>query len=320
MPINPAFFQRAQNLFPAPDLSTQPPIPQYQSEEDVTAPLPTPPINVNQRMQDLYHPQNSAANNLSATLSAQPQRTAFAPSGLSRVLATIAGAGARNPGEAFNTSRGIVNRPYDEATNDWENKVKPAEFLSSKEDARNKESFNIADKTIDNELAVRKESDIFKTKVADLERKITDSENKGREAEKRFNENQQNHQALIEVKNAQLEIEKHKAELTDLQHKNTLAETVRKHTADIEAEKEKSKNYQGRTELWGQYNKDRLAGKDVSTYIFDKDGQVTSKKVVSTTPAGDRVNVTDENGKTGTLPKSQVDDWLKLNNKRKVVK
>lgn len=275
---------------------------------DVTAPPQQPNLSVQDRMNQLYHPRDEANRMLTTTLGQMPQRSDYKPSGVQRVLASIAGAGSSSPAEAFTTSRGIVSRPYDEALGDWQNKVKPQEFLAQTENNKNKEQFNIADKTIDNELNQRKEHDIFTTKVADLERKIKDGEDKAKQWERKFNEDQSNHQALINLKETQLEIERRKSELLDLQHKATLAEITRKHTADIEAEKTKSKDYEARTDLWKEYNKDRLAGKDVSTYVFDKDGQLQGKKTISTEQ---RVRVIDKNGNPGTVPASQLADALK---------
>lgn len=104
-------------------------------------------------MSDLYKPSNVANGALTSHLNAMPNRDDFHASIGRKVLAGIAGLGAGvgpagisggspigfrgNSEAAFKTANGIVNQPYNQAVDDWDNKLKPLEVNAKLEDNDN---------------------------------------------------------------------------------------------------------------------------------------------------------------------------------------
>lgn len=289
----------------------------FQTSTDVTAPAPNPPINISQRMQDLYHPSNTATDAYTQQLNAMPSRSNYKPTGMQRVLASVAGLGAKNGAEAFNTSRGIINAPYNEAEQDWEARTKAFGEGSRLEEAGNKDKRALAEKQIDQEITAAKEKDIFNTKVADMERKIDEANRiiRIREEQLRVNQNSQvAHENLYQAQIAQ----------RDAQHALDIMkyeETLREHSRKFDEFNRSLLQKEEQLNITREYNKAKAAGQDVSNYIIDKDGNVQYKTTSHKGPAGEEqsIKAVDENGKGVTLKGSQdqIDEWFKANNKRK---
>jgi len=165
---------------------------------------PTPPddpnvnggLDVNKRLTELYHPSNQANEALNANMAAMPSRDDpnYAPSPLRKIGAVIAGLGAGvspsgidhgaaigfrgNPGAAFSTTTGILDRPFDNANADWLEKNKALQFGASEETRNNNLNRQVAEQTIGREVQNRRED----TNAKRLEE--TTRANKAKEDEK----------------------------------------------------------------------------------------------------------------------------------------
>lgn len=139
------------------------------------------------------------------------------------------------------------------------------------------------------DLETLKNKQIYDTKQQDMQRKITESDNKLAEADARLKQNSTNadnikayHDAQIASQNA-----RHEADMAAKQ--NQMDEAQRMHDAQIADLKRKA---------------DQAAGSTVSTEVSQYDIAGNPTKKTTTTTRGmpkNRVNVTGPNGETGTI-------------------
>lgn len=183
-----------------------------------------------------------------------------------RLLGAIGGLGIDNPEQSLRVTDQIANKPYYEKMGDWELKTKNlkegaelenrrnvnsrmlvgAESQANKRTAdiqRDKDKLEQANTKLEQDKA--KSDQIYQTKIADLEEKARQADNKLNLATDIATQKQGNAEAQLAFKKAELDAEKAKWNLDRAQKDRQLGEQTRLH--DIMSKK------------WQEENKDRDA-------------------------------------------------------------
>lgn len=250
------------------------------------------------------------------TLNNPPNPANYEPSRMRKVLGAIAGFGAGGSPSGISDGQPVgyhfdprmsalahdqvTDEPYDRAMGKFSQlaKIQGEGAKVEEQNIANKRGIAVADARNEMQgreaainqqkvdIARQKEHDIFTTKQQDLERKIADSESKMQFLQQEAQRKQGDFEAQLKVHQQTLELQRTLGELRHQQAMNQLDEQKRMHDAQITDMETKQKQAADRLKMQQEFQKERAAGKDISSYVTDAEGNIVGKKTTQVRPAG----------------------------------
>src|SRR5215471_5669043 len=161
--FDPIDMLRMSNLFPPPQKKKKPGEEGYQYEEEDPSQFD---------VANYYTPSNIAMQSYVDAANAIPARADYRPSKWRQFGAAMAGLGAgvgtefgrfgpegikTDPKQAFALSSAIADKPFSEAVEDWQNKLKPLQAAAVQEEARNRNERIMAEQTVQRNINAARE-------------------------------------------------------------------------------------------------------------------------------------------------------------------
>lgn len=243
--------------------------------------------NIFQQIMKNYQPREDAMNAYVQQLQNAPRRENYQPSRMRNIASILAGLGAggptgitegqvvgyhANPEAAFNVSRAIRDEPYNRALGDWETRNKPLLGAAQQEQARNvnERQLMLGELTrVQNEQRIRdaelKSSQIYDTKIKDMQRKTDEAEKDRDLARQKFEADQTNKDNLLIL---------HKAELAALNARHDLDNAQREKLHETEKAK------------WEAQTKNNQDVLELRNKQLEQANQPTTTETTTTTPPG----------------------------------
>ena len=189
----------------------------------------------------VYQPEHAMLDQFSQSLQGMPQREK--PGFGRRLLGAIGGLGIDNPIASMKVTDEITNKPYYQKLEDWKLRTGTLEKGAELENRRNINKRLFAgteertrhaietEKAKSRELEISKEKSdrIYETKLADLERKANEAQNKLELAEKTLSSRNTNAESDRELRKAQLDAMNARHQLDLAQKQRQLEETKSLH-------------------------------------------------------------------------------------------